>query len=161
MQLLTLVVQQDILLCIQSCAFPIARPVWGEPLDVWHYADHYAISTHSPRVGRTRVRYCDIVSASISTHSPRVGRTFHELRQVLRDENFNSLAPRGANRVGIAEIDLVSIRNYIALKRTRPRLRYRSCLVSIRNYIALKQVVCKRTQTSRLVSIRNYIVKLK
>ena len=55
------------------------------------------ISTHSPRVGRTHALAGISDTSSISTHSPRVGRTAHFRYPHYRRNNFNSLAPRGAN----------------------------------------------------------------
>ena len=52
---------------------------------------------------------------------------------------------------------LVSIRNYIALKRIFRSISAPSRLVSIRNYIALKRTMSASITISRLVSIRNYI----
>ena len=64
------------------------------------YVVHAAvISTHSPRVGRTYllrpVRHFEV----ISTHSPRVGRTRNDPEIIRAFCDFNSLAPRGANRL--------------------------------------------------------------
>ena len=100
--------------------FQLTRPVRGEPLDVWHYADNYSISTHSPRAGRTVSRlvsqidvrdfnslapcganpafaFCNACAAFISTHSPRAGRTRFSLWRRILIIYFNSLAPCGAN----------------------------------------------------------------
>ena len=55
--------------------FQLTRPVWGEPGVCCVRTNHTYISTHSPRVGRTK-----------GSASPRKART-----------NFNSLAPCGAN----------------------------------------------------------------
>ena len=55
--------------------FQLTRPVWGEPT-----------------ISRTASRI-----AFISTHSPRVGRTKIALRSSFIDIDFNSLAPCGAN----------------------------------------------------------------
>ena len=52
---------------------------------------------------------------------------------------------------------LVSIRNYIALKRGETMKTTYFGLVSIRNYIALKHVLPNRPTSLCLVSIRNYI----
>ena len=81
-----------------GCSFQLTRPVWGEPSSSLIASIASVISTHSPRVGRTRVHFLDddvrvhfnslapcganqgVVAdlrdrAMISTHSPRVGRT--------------------------------------------------------------------------------------
>ena len=55
--------------------FQLTRPVWGEP-------------------GMTS---CSSYSFAISTHSPRVGRTFFVMVLITHSSNFNSLAPCGAN----------------------------------------------------------------
>ena len=56
------------------------------------------ISTHSPRAGRTLQQSRLQTMSFISTHSPRAGRTRAESIFYLFGENFNSLAPCGANR---------------------------------------------------------------
>ena len=79
-------------------SFQLTRPVWGEPARRLQNGVFKDISTHSPRVGRTRARSmsgytvrkfqltrpvwgepgaacCFLVNRAISTHSPRVGRT--------------------------------------------------------------------------------------
>ena len=60
---------------ISAAIFQLTRPVWGEPFNEWYNIDRKTISTHSPRVGRTRY----------SLQPPGWG------------DNFNSLAPCGAN----------------------------------------------------------------
>ena len=57
-------------------AFQLTRPVWGEPLIRQRLQSRFPISTHSPRVGRTKFfrKHCYAV------------------------HHFNSLAPCGANR---------------------------------------------------------------
>ena len=105
---------------MQGRRFQLTRPVWGEPPSPGTRGWTYAISTHSPRVGRTHsnpalyTRFFHFNSLApcganpvlgedfvecceISTHSPRVGRTL--TANVLTSEggNFNSLAPCGAN----------------------------------------------------------------
>ena len=95
--------------------------MWGEPIERDRDADDDRISTHSPRVGRTKILTplieivghfnslapCGanpfvsvLVSCSwrISTHSPRVGRTHQTPPCNSGLYNFNSLAPCGANR---------------------------------------------------------------
>ena len=56
--------------------FQLTRPVWGEP---------YVYTNLSK-------------NQSISTHSPRVGRTDYFTSALPEPQNFNSLAPCGANR---------------------------------------------------------------
>ena len=56
------------------------------------------ISTHSPRVGRTKFGDYIYNISDISTHSPRVGRTINVLINSRVRTYFNSLAPCGANR---------------------------------------------------------------
>ena len=60
--------------------FQLTRPVWGEP-----DADIKAV-----------------FALMISTHSPRVGRTEDRPRAVVFTQDFNSLAPCGANHCSIA-----------------------------------------------------------
>ena len=55
--------------------FQLTRPVWGEP----------------------SVKNSGIVPLKISTHSPRVGRTRSKTRSKIKNLHFNSLAPCGAN----------------------------------------------------------------
>ena len=63
-----------------STRFQLTRPVWGEP----------------------KLQICKNGSVLISTHSPRVGRTrLNAMRRGIA-LNFNSLAPCGANRGWIA-----------------------------------------------------------
>ena len=104
-----------------SIPFQLTRPVWGEPLIAHKNIEHLSISTHSPRVGRTNRRISGHTGDTISTHSPRVGRTrqlnaSYEYRigisthsprvgrtsltscYALVVNDFNSLAPCGANR---------------------------------------------------------------
>ena len=40
--------------CTSISTFQLTRPVWGEPVDIDAYNESYKISTHSPRVGRTK-----------------------------------------------------------------------------------------------------------
>ena len=56
------------------------------------------ISTHSPRVGRTLRMSFALQRLLISTHSPRVGRTSLARKSLKDPDDFNSLAPCGANR---------------------------------------------------------------
>ena len=67
---------RDIRIQCNVCnAFQLTRPVWGEPIKPSQNSRNLAISTHSPRVGRTQTcLYAKVLS-----------------------ENFNSLAPCGAN----------------------------------------------------------------
>ena len=84
-----------ILLYLQK--FQLTRPVWGEPPKRRLRKSRARISTHSPRVGRTRIDGNEALKLFISTHSPRVGRTRLWRRDCLDKNNFNSLAPCGAN----------------------------------------------------------------
>ena len=63
-------------------AFQLTRPVWGEPRPFFDVNEATAISTHSPRVGRTPQFVVHLDQLLISTHSPRVGRTM--LRERVR-----------------------------------------------------------------------------
>ena len=63
--------------CIAAPSFQLTRPVWGEPLVGQVVAGMPIISTHSPRVGRTRFAH----------------------RRSPRAHHFNSLAPCGANLI--------------------------------------------------------------
>ena len=58
--------------------FQLTRPAGGEPS------------------GRVMVA----LTLLVSTHSPRGGRTIEEFDRVFLRFSFNSLAPRGANRIG-------------------------------------------------------------
>ena len=62
---------------VRTTTFQLTRPVWGEPCKNQYWSRLRWISTHSPRVGRTRL--------------------FFGRRAVL--PHFNSLAPCGANPV--------------------------------------------------------------
>ena len=100
--------------------FQLTRPVWGEPRHSQLIDSDRTISTHSPRVGRTRLSrgmgrvslYFNSLAPcganpeeqlhnnqrkQISTHSPRVGRTKEVPMTVQTIVHFNSLAPCGAN----------------------------------------------------------------
>ena len=130
--------QQDILLCIQSCAFPIARPVWGEPINQYIGLSGFSNFNSLAPCGANPCRNVQIQEG-----------TFH----------FNSLAPCGGEPSGNRHREdlLVSIRNYIALKHDYRLCPYRRRLVSIRNYIALKHTDAPLEAIPSLVSIRNYI----
>ena len=88
-------------------------------------------------------------------HSDGANRLAEHFRIAVDD--FNSLAPCGANRVGIEEIYFVSTRNYITLKPSKCNGFMITRLVSIRNYIALKLQLNRGATSFSLVSIRNYI----
>ena len=79
--------------------FNSLAPCGANPANAFLAASKNQISTHSPRVGRTRVRFFLFRQCFISTHSPRVGRTY--IAQIGNDlvPNFNSLAPCGANQL--------------------------------------------------------------
>ena len=66
---------------VTTSPFQLTRPVWGEPL----------------------FRYSASAYGAISTHSPRVGRTLLPLSRFQIFDNFNSLAPCGANRMRLSE----------------------------------------------------------
>ena len=57
----------------------------------------HRISTHSPRMGRTRLPFFVYKPVQISTHSPRMGRTTRLNSDFANGDDFNSLAPYGAN----------------------------------------------------------------
>ena len=82
--------------------------MWGEPIQRNRAQPNQQISTHSPRVGRTRAVDCACAAYRISTHSPRVGRTLRHIHKGQALRNFNSLAPCGANRYpkGLASSDV-------------------------------------------------------
>ena len=71
--------------------------MWGEPRRSLRVITPSAISTHSPRVGRTQLNAVMSKGDKISTHSPRVGRTSASARADDLCRDFNSLAPCGAN----------------------------------------------------------------
>ena len=73
--------------------FQLTRPVWGEPAAAIINIDATAISTHSPRVGRTDQTYLTSHDRYISTHSPRVGRTDLLLVDLLDPQRFQLTRP--------------------------------------------------------------------
>ena len=81
----------------ENDAFQLTRPVWGEPHRTARITLSARISTHSPRVGRTGMGRAQRQRNAISTHSPRVGRTLRAYAFGLGENDFNSLAPCGAN----------------------------------------------------------------
>ena len=72
--------------------------MWGEPRRNGLEQLHPLISTHSPCVGRTSSDPVWFEHFLISTHSPRVGRTIVAIDPIVIVDDFNSLAPCGANR---------------------------------------------------------------
>ena len=96
-------------------AFQLTRPVRGEPRWIPTCCIDTAISTHSPRAGRTDLPFEDGYPYSISTHSPRAGRTsvVRVIDSIFGD--FNSLAPCGANPA-----IFYAFRLYPAFQLTRP-----------------------------------------
>ena len=134
----------------RTIEFQLTRPVWGEPGDFYAARPRKGISTHSPRVGRTKRRRANCAPnwhfnslapcganlankrvsgflIAISTHSPRVGRTAVTIeKSLVRDgfqltrpvwgepgdnpsplrylDDFNSLAPCGANLIVVKHI---------------------------------------------------------
>ena len=87
---------------LRQQAFQLTRPVWGEPVLSMSNMILKRISTHSPRVGRTHCA-CRLIARQchISTHSPRVGRTCTSIDINAPPFHFNSLAPCGANPMGL------------------------------------------------------------
>ena len=100
--------------------FNSLAPCGANPFTMSPFALSIAISTHSPRVGRTSQkpkaknleRYFNSLAPcganhgrkgsktmkmTISTHSPRVGRTHVTHKEIAAELDFNSLAPCGAN----------------------------------------------------------------
>ena len=96
---------------IQGKAFQLTRPVWGEP---WQFSERkrqvQTFQLTRPVWGEPYFRVLWDVRQEISTHSPRVGRTKLSSVESSLMFNFNSLAPCGANRFdGIAEDGLIVI----------------------------------------------------
>ena len=76
-------------------SFQLTRPVWGEPAVRPRRRRDVAISTHSPRVGRTlRGGGSFYARARISTHSPRVGRTSPKMLSITRMPSISTHSPR-------------------------------------------------------------------
>ena len=77
--------------------FQLTRPAWGEPYNEIINTLTTSISTHSPRVGRTKqmtsIKY---VSVNFNSLAPR-GANLDLGGESGTILNFNSLAPRGAN----------------------------------------------------------------
>ena len=67
--------------------------MWGEPVIILCLYDAIDISTHSPRVGRTRNQLEGGAITKISTHSPRVGRTYGEQREHSDRRSFQLTRP--------------------------------------------------------------------
>ena len=77
--------------------FQLTRPVWGEPAYKLDDLFYNQFQLTRPVWGEPTMRNKTLDIAYISTHSPRVGRTriFCIIENIL--QNFNSLAPCGAN----------------------------------------------------------------
>ena len=80
--------------------FQLTRPVWGEPTpQFWqnwsctHFNSLAPCGANLARISFGRLK------TAISTHSPRVGRTLRFASLTAIVKNFNSLAPCGANLV--------------------------------------------------------------
>ena len=105
-------------------SFQLTRPVWGEPdvhalerLAGFHFnslapcgANHTSFGVcpvfrlfqlTRPVWGEPAIKYRIIGNSAISTHSPRVGRTTRAEPGGISRQDFNSLAPCGANRGNI------------------------------------------------------------
>ena len=70
---------------------------------LYRYSAHF--NSLAPCGANRETRLGVIDGSAISTHSPRVGRTLRVYKPVQKPVNFNSLAPCGANRlfyVGLA-----------------------------------------------------------
>ena len=79
--------------------FQLTRPAWGEPTSNLRNYPNRSISTHSPRVGRTpRHRLIQRFPQNFNSLAPR-GANRHLLFFIASPPNFNSLAPRGANPI--------------------------------------------------------------
>ena len=78
-------------------AFQLTRPAWGEPLHTFLLPTCNAISTHSPRVGRTN--FCTLIFSSSFYFNSLAPRGANLLAACPNSKRFyfNSLAPRGAN----------------------------------------------------------------
>ena len=80
--------------------FQLTRPVRGEPQETARYFSATRISTHSPRAGRTPLRYePDGIFTTFQLTRPVRGEPLSSTpRQRAGRANFNSLAPCGANQ---------------------------------------------------------------
>ena len=85
------------LLLYTKTEFQLTRPVWGEPIFSDFGDSIYAFQLTRPVWGEPSCRYRPGNGQPISTHSPRVGRTGDIECPLQLRQNFNSLAPCGAN----------------------------------------------------------------
>ena len=85
------------LFAILALIFQLTRPVWGEPRLEIDDIGLFFISTHSPRVGRTKsARQTRCFRAYFNSLAP-CGANLDEVTDRTGYYNFNSLAPCGAN----------------------------------------------------------------
>ena len=86
-------------------SFQLTRPVWGEPERLDNLAAHIVHFNSLAPCGANPLLAPDAFCLrAISTHSPRVGRTHREELRRCKSEYFNSLAPCGANLRGRAAL---------------------------------------------------------
>ena len=79
--------------------FQLTRPVWGEPDNTMAiFNDKANFNSLAPCGANLDTRRAASQERRISTHSPRVGRTKRVLQSTVRRIYFNSLAPCGANQ---------------------------------------------------------------
>ena len=96
--------------CLASSGLPfipfqLTRPVWGEPRGVLRDVEILAISTHSPRVGRTSKSFSRWPRArAFQLTRPVWGEPRMLIKEPKEAANFNSLAPCGANQHCCAQI---------------------------------------------------------
>ena len=73
--------------------FQLTRPVWGEPLIAYLIRNSSRISTHSPRVGRTRKLIADnAINANFNSLAP-CGANLQEGNYVTRPDKFQLTRP--------------------------------------------------------------------
>ena len=79
-------------------SFQLTRPVWGEPVHRGFATAYQTFQLTRPVWGEPRRILARSSGRQISTHSPRVGRTRNYMEAAIKCINFNSLAPCGANQ---------------------------------------------------------------
>ena len=78
-------------------SFQLTRPVWGEPFGVMEDITTALISTHSPRVGRTRQSCIGYQTSNNFNSLAPCGANLGYFANEYDEQDFNSLAPCGAN----------------------------------------------------------------
>ena len=81
-----------------SCiGFQLTRPVRGEPKCMYHLLSRTRFQLTRPVRGEPSTPTLSSGWIAISTHSPRAGRTPVDTLPIIISSDFNSLAPCGAN----------------------------------------------------------------